>query len=246
MKTYTFYVNTAPAGDIVSRTLELPAEWTLEDLSDAIQDAFGLDGQADFSFFMSGVPWDEASEYTHLDELWGDDELWEDDEIDDEIDDEAFLLDDEPDVELDDEAQLESLPAAQDVRNLFAQLKADPKLRGELAAQLADEFNLPAFILDAVISNADSLMGQLADAEIDKLMAGFDPEADLDEPLGDTREARLADLGLAPGRSFLYLYDFDDERHFEVHLEEVQESDLPEDRFPQVLESVGELPLSEE
>lgn len=231
MKTYTFYVNTAPAGDIVSRTLELPAEWTLEDLSDAIQDAFGLDGQADFSFFMSGVPWDEASEYTHLDELWGDDELWEDDEIDDEIDDEA---------------QLESLPAAQDVRNLFAQLKADPKLRGELAAQLADEFNLPAFILDAVISNADSLMGQLADAEIDKLMAGFDPEADLDEPLGDTREARLADLALAPGRSFLYLYDFDDERHFEVHLEEVQESDLPEDRFPQVLESVGELPPSEE
>ncbi len=260
MKTYTFYVGTAPAGDVISRTLELPAEWTLEDLSDAIQETFGLDGQAGFSFYMSGEAWDESTEYTHLDELWDDDDLWEEDEADAE---DMVSLDDlpaenNPDAELitgplalfeEAETAIEApadAPSAQDIRSMFAELKNNPELRAQLTAQMADQLKLPAFMLDAVLSNADSLLALLPDDQLTEMMAGLDQPEDAEGPLGDTREMRLADLGLEPGGSFLYMYDFDEERYFEVHLESVQEPDLPEDQFPRVLESVGELPPLEE
>ncbi len=262
MKTYTFYVGTAPAGDVISRTLELPAEWTLEDLSDAIQETFGLDGQAGFSFYMSGEAWDESTEYTHLDELWDDDDLWEEDEADAE---DMVSLDDlpaenNPDAEpitgplaLPDAAEIEAAdgtpsgtPSAQDIRSMFAELKANPELRAQLTAQLADQLKLPAFMLDAVLSNADSLLALLPDDQLTEMMAGLDQPGEEEGPLGDTREMRLEDLGLEPGGAFLYMYDFDEERYFEVHLESVQEPDLPEDQFPRVLESVGELPLFED
>jgi len=260
MKTYTFYVGTAPAGDVISRTMELPAEWTLEDLSDAIQETFGLDGQAGFSFYMSGEAWDESTEYTHLDELWDEDEFWEEDELDaeDVLNLDGLTAEDEPDVQptagglaLPDDAEATpevplGTPSAQDIRSMFAELKTNPELRAQLTAQLADQLKLPAFMLDAVLSNADSLLALLPDDQLTEMMAGLDQTEDADGPLGDTREMRLEDLGLEPGGSFLYMYDFDDERYFEVHLESVQEPDLPEDQFPRVLESIGKLPPLED
>jgi hypothetical protein len=260
MKTYTFYVGTAPAGDVISRTLELPADWTLEDLSDAIQEAFGLDGQEGFSFYMSGEAWDESTEYTHLDELWDEDELWEEDEADAEamlsLDD--LPAEDEPATEpvtgpltLFEEAEtaLETptgTPSAQDIRSMFAELKNNPELRAQLTAQMADQLKLPAFMLDAVLSNADSLLALLPDDQLTEMVAGLDPQGDAEGPIGDTRETRLADLGLEPGGSFLYMYDYDEERYFEVHLESVQEPAEPEEVFPRVLESSGELPPFED
>ncbi len=260
MKTYTFYVGTAPAGDVISRTMELPAEWTLEDLSDAIQEAFGLDGQAGFSFYMSGEAWDESTEYTHLDELWDEDEFWEEDELDAEemvsLDDlpEADKLDAEPvtgPLVLFEETETatgapDGTPSAQDIRSMFAELKTNPELRAQLTAQLADQLKLPAFMLDAVLSNADSLLALLPDEQLTQMMAGLDQDGDAEGPIGDTRETRLADLGLEPGGSFLYMYDYDEERYFEVHLESVQEPEEPEEVFPRVLESSGELPPLED
>ncbi len=256
MKTYTFYVGTAPAGEVISRTLELPAEWTMEDLSDAIQEAFGLDGQQGFSFYMSGEAWDESTEYTHLDELWDDDELWEEDEADAEdmvsLDD--IPVEDEPDMEpvtgplvLFDETEPApeappGTPSAQDIRSMFAELKNNPELRAQLTAQMADQLKLPAFMLDAVLSNADSLLALLPDDQLTEMMSGLDLDEDAEGPIGDTRETRLADLGLEPGGSFLYMYDYDEERYFEVHLESVQEPAEPEEVFPRLLESSGELP----
>ncbi len=261
MKTYTFYVGTAPAGDVISRTMELPAEWTLEDLSDAIQEAFGLDGQAGFSFYMSGEAWDESTEYTHLDELWDEDEFWEEDELDAEemvsLDDlpEADKLDAEPvtgPLVLFEETETatgapDGTPSAQDIRSMFAELKTNPELRAQLTAQLADQLKLPAFMLDAVLSNADSLLALLPDEQAHPNDGRARPGWRCRGPIGDTREgAPRGPAGLEPGGSFLYMYDYDEERYFEVHLESVREPEEPEEVFPRVLESSGELPPLED
>lgn len=281
MKTYTFYVGAAPEGEVISRTLELPAAWTLEDLHDAIQEAFGLDGQAGFSFYMSGEAWDEASEYTHLDEddMAGDglddnvlamlnaddDELWPDEDEVDEVEaidgaplsHEAALDSQALDADVvtgplaplaADEPPQEAVPSAQDIRAMFAELKKNPELRGQIAAQLSDELKMPPFLLDAVLTNAEAFLSMLPDDSLGQMLAqGAAEMTDEDKgPLGDTREVRLEELDLKPEQSFLYLYDYDLERYFDVQVDSVQERDLPETDFPRVLESIGELPPTEE
>jgi hypothetical protein len=57
----------------VWREVELRADQTLADLGEAIVPAFGFDDHL-WSFFLSGTPWDRASEYAHMpdpDQLWG-------------------------------------------------------------------------------------------------------------------------------------------------------------------------------
>jgi Plasmid pRiA4b ORF-3-like protein len=68
--TYTFRVRIlggvyAPTdGRQIWRELELTGEHTLGDLGEAIPLAFGFDDPHLWSFFLSGKPWDDATEYT--------------------------------------------------------------------------------------------------------------------------------------------------------------------------------------
>src|SRR5215218_5649407 len=67
--TYTFRVRIlggvyAPTdGRQIWRELELTGEHTLGDLGEAIPLAFGFDDLHLWSFFLSGKPWDDATEY---------------------------------------------------------------------------------------------------------------------------------------------------------------------------------------
>ena len=57
----------------------------------------------------------------------------------------------------------------------------------------------------------------------------------------DVRQARLGDLGLSPGDTFLHIYDFDREWRFYVQLEARSASGSAQN-LPRVLERVGEAP----
>jgi hypothetical protein len=67
--TYTFRVRilggvyAPPDGRQIWRELELTGEQTLGDLGEAIPLAFGFDDPHLWSFFLSGKPWDDATEY---------------------------------------------------------------------------------------------------------------------------------------------------------------------------------------
>src|SRR5215216_5393694 len=66
---YTFRVRilggfyAPPGARRIWRELELTADQTLADLGDAIPLAFGFDDPHLWSFFLSGKPWDGATEY---------------------------------------------------------------------------------------------------------------------------------------------------------------------------------------
>jgi hypothetical protein len=68
--TYTFGVRilggvyAPPDGRQIWRELELTGGQTLGDLGEAIPLAFGFDDPHLWSFFLSGKPWDDATEYT--------------------------------------------------------------------------------------------------------------------------------------------------------------------------------------
>jgi hypothetical protein len=74
MPTYIFRVRIrggfyAPAGGpSIWRELELAADQTLAKLGERIPAAFGFDDDHLWSFFLSGKPWDRASEYARLPE----------------------------------------------------------------------------------------------------------------------------------------------------------------------------------
>ena len=72
MPTYVFRVRIlggfyAPAGAASTwREVELAGDQTLADLGESIPAAFGFDDDHLWSFFLSGKPWDRASEYARL------------------------------------------------------------------------------------------------------------------------------------------------------------------------------------
>ncbi len=67
--THTFRVrilggfNAPPQARRIWRELELTGDQTLGDLGEAIPLAFGFDDPHLWSFFLSGKPWDDATEY---------------------------------------------------------------------------------------------------------------------------------------------------------------------------------------
>lgn len=63
MKSYVFHVTLRGAGQ-TWRRIEIQAEQTLEDLHNAIQNAFEWDNDHLYSFFMNNKAWDSTSEYT--------------------------------------------------------------------------------------------------------------------------------------------------------------------------------------
>lgn len=66
---YTFRVR-LPRRRRVSRDIELAANQTLADLGDMIPTAFGFWDEHLWSFFLSGIPWDESTEYAGPHYLW--------------------------------------------------------------------------------------------------------------------------------------------------------------------------------
>lgn len=84
MHIYRLHIALPEAGP-VSRTIEMRGDQTLEQLHLAIQAAFDWDAAHFYSFFLSGVPWDEESEYAPPEDAfanWDEDDDWEDDEED--------------------------------------------------------------------------------------------------------------------------------------------------------------------
>lgn len=63
VKTYTFHIS-LPKATQCWRKIELRADQTLEQLHLAIQDAFEFDDDHLYSFFLSGKPWDQDTEYS--------------------------------------------------------------------------------------------------------------------------------------------------------------------------------------
>src|SRR6266536_4828450 len=70
--TYTFRVRilggmyAPPDAPSIWREIELKRDQTLADLGDVIPRAFGFDDDHLWSFFLSGRPWDRATEYVRL------------------------------------------------------------------------------------------------------------------------------------------------------------------------------------
>jgi len=93
----------------------------------------------------------------------------------------------------------------------------------------------------------DELEALIAEAAASLDISVSDVQALLDAPEEETienrdvRYARLGDLGLSPGDTFLHLYDFDREWHFPVQLE-ARSARGPAQELPRVLERVGEAP----
>ncbi len=63
---YTFRIlggfSAPPNARQIWREIELASNQTLADLGDAIPEAFGFDDPHQWSFFLSGKPWDQATE----------------------------------------------------------------------------------------------------------------------------------------------------------------------------------------
>jgi hypothetical protein len=100
MKTYIFHVSLPGTGK-VWRKIEIGAEQTLEDLHNAIQNAYEWDADHLYSFFMNNKAWDPASEYTLPEgalfeglEIEEADEVYEEDEDDDDAEGSTFSLED--------------------------------------------------------------------------------------------------------------------------------------------------------
>lgn len=226
MKTYTFHVSLPDHGR-VWRKLELPAEATLENLHLAIQDAYNFDADHLYSFFMSGKPWDSATEYSLPD------------------DEDPFgglvAFENEVDVE-EGEGDTEEgePPSAQDMRTMFAALKDSPEMRDQFIQAFAQQMGMPAAMAEMMLSNIDSLMGSVSDEQLEEILEMSDE--DEGEIAGDVRTTALDSLALKKGKTFLYLFDYGDEWRFKVKVDAVNNKADPNMTYPRLVEAVGEAP----
>lgn len=238
MKTYTFHVS-IPGTGRVWRKIELAEGQTLEDLHWAIQEAFDFDGDHLFSFFMSGKAWDRSSEYSLPEDAF--------DWIEAGTDDEADLEDDEDDedefeAEIDDETAqslreaLGAAPPPQSFEEMLSLISSNAELRGQMVKLMSEQTGIPAFMADMLLKNADSLMGALPEGMLDGM---FEDDSDIQ---GDVRTTTVESLGLEPGQSFLYLFDYGDEWRFTVKLSRIGAASEPGVEYPRIVEVVGEAP----
>jgi hypothetical protein len=68
-----------------------------------------------------------------------------------------------------------------------------------------------------------------------------DPGPFADKPAANAKKTKLSALGLEPGRTFMYLFDFGDEWWHEIT---VEQTDAPDDkgRYPRIVEKKGDSP----
>jgi len=229
MRTYTFHVS-LPGYGRVWRKLELPSDFTLEDLHLAIQEAFAFDNDHLYSFFMSGKAWDAATEYALPEgaDPWGFGPLDEEEEGDEAEEDEMLV---------DEEGEELPEPTLEELREMFDALKADPALMAEAKKQITQQLGMPGFLFDMIVNNSDMVM-ELAG----NLPALDDAEFGAAPPGGDVRETTLDALDLKRGKTFLYLFDYGDEWRFKVKVSAVNEDADPGLEYPLLVESVGEAP----
>jgi len=240
MKTYTFHVS-LPGFGRVWRKVELAADQTLEDLHFAIQNAYDWDSSHLYSFFMSGDPWDSTTEYCLPEDAFDleDDDLDEDEEWEDE-EEEGF----EPEI---DEATVDSLrasmgdqPPPQSFEEMLSLLQTNDELRSQVKKMMSEQFGVPAFVADLVLGNAGALMGMFGEEMSSMVLGDDDDEEEVES--GDVRTTTLDSLELQRGQSFLYLFDYGDEWHFNVRVHAVDENASSTIHYPRVVQIVGEAP----
>lgn len=246
MKTYTFRVSLAGL-DRVWRTIEIAAEQTLEELHFAIQEAYDWDADHLYSFFLSGEAWDRTTEYTLPDGVspWDDaSDLAEDEEFAETEDDEVSGI---PEPKIDEataarlRASLGDQEAPKSTEEMFALIEASPELRAELSKMMSEQFGIPQFMADMMLSNIRSLLAMVPEEALSGLLSGIaSPGAEM---AGDVRTTTLESLELEAGQDFLYLFDYGDEWQFHVRVEAIDETADADASYPRIVESAGEAPL---
>ncbi len=213
MKTFVFHIWIPPV-HTVWRKLELRADQTLQDLHLAIQDAFEFDDDHLYSFFMSGKPWDQSTEYS-LPE--GTAEARMEAEL---LEFYQAFMEDERDTETktNEITEVMGMPPAI-VQSLLEQAR-------QLSLQKPQEGEL----IDSI---AENVFGINVSGD-----PFFDP--DEDEP-GDATTTRLDDLQLVKGKKFLYLFDYGDQWEFSIRVHQIN-LNAPEGDYPRLVKSKGDPP----
>ena len=131
-------------------------------------------------------------------------------------------------------------PPPQSFEEMLSLLQTNDELRSQVKKMMSEQFGVPAFVADLVLGNAGALMGMFGEG-MSSMMPGDDDEEEEDEA-GDVRTTTLDSLELQPGQSFLYLFDYGDEWHFNVRVHAVDENASPTIQYPRVVQIVGEAP----
>jgi hypothetical protein len=213
VKSYTFHVSIPGMGRLW-RKLELRGDQMLSDLHLAIQDAFNFDNDHLYSFFMSGKAWDRSTEYA-LPEGVGPYELPED------MPDQSMPFGEAVDIG----ALLEHAFQA------FVRELADPKKTSD--ARLREVFGN----VDVPLNQLRAMLNMSLDLAGDPFGALMGDK----EGQGDVRTTTLDSLKLKVGQTFLYLFDYGDEWHFQVRVHAINDS-APAGQYPRIVDSVGDPP----
>jgi hypothetical protein len=235
MKTYAFHVS-IPDSAQAWRKVELRGDQTLQDLHVAIQEALDWEPDDDIAFFLGDDPLGDEQQYVIFDgdddeddEDWEDDDLLEEDLEDELLDDEIeILVEGLPPIDIGDK------PRHQSMQEMLDLLESDPEVRTQVAKMMTDQLGVPSFLVNMVLNNAKSLMSMMPQ-EMLSSMVGSVPE-----PL-DAAEASLDSLGLAEGRSFVYMFGEDDWR-FDVRVETIHVEADAETIYPRLLQAEGPAP----
>jgi hypothetical protein len=163
------------------------------------------------------------------DEDWEEDDLLEED-LEDDLSEEEIeaMVDGLPPIDIGDK------PRPQSMQEMLDLLESDPQVRDQVGKMMTDQLGVPSFLVNMVLSNAKSLMSMMPQ-EMLSSMVGSVPE-----PL-DAAETSLDSLGLAEGRSFVYMFGEDDWR-FDVRVEAIHAEADAETSYPRLLQAEGLAP----
>lgn len=243
----------------IQREIEIAANQTLGDLAFAILDAYKFEDDHLFSFFLSGKPWDRATEYAY----YGDEE-------DDPFTDIAALLPEDSEMHklaaLADDPNLDPdgpLPPGIDeekLRQEFAgvlqQLAADAPAADRAAiAEFAGLLRTNAKVEETMMSDTLKRYIEAGQAEIAQSLplpafpgidrADFDLFGEDEDEAADVDEILIRDVpypGKTGKKEFLFLFDYGDEWRFGVKLLGTSDKKTPRARYPRVTARRGKAP----
>ena len=251
----------------IQREIAIAANNTLGDLGFAILDTYDFDSDHLWSFFLSGKPWDKATEYAYHGDDWGDED--DDEEIADLFPEgsemrKLALLAEDPTFEMTGE-----LPPEIDRAILQAEMVAmlneaaaeapeeDRALIAEFAHLIENDPNAdPATMSEALQrylfgdwqpddeEEPDDSESALAAALFSPDLAGLDPLSDFDDA-PDVDDVRIRDVpypGKTGKKEFLFLFDYGDEWEFGVKLLDAKGKVTPGADYPHLTASRGDAP----
>ena len=240
---YSFFMSGRAWDSATEYTLPEGADPWDEDLDGDFEDEDLLDEDEDDEDFL-----DEEGEGEGLE----DGELFEDD-LDDEIDfaEGADLLG--PEVAQALKAALGDKPAPASFEEMLGMVKENDALRTEMVKMMVAQTGIPASLADLFFRNADKLHALPAE-EFAQQMWAIAPEElrsdlvssylfDDAPPAGDVRTTTLAQLGLAKGKTFLYIFDYGDDWRFKVRVHAINPDADTTLQYPRLVEEVGDAPL---